>query len=359
VVPLVGIGRYADQAALNAAYPDGPYEFTIHTRHESPKERTVGVELVNGAFPPAPEIANLPAAQGVDAANDFTLTWQPFAGAKPADFILFQLQRTGLSFFHSAYVPETPDALNGTNTWMTIPGGTLAPGRAYLGRLVFAYAQTTFTNAYPGAWGTAFLFSQTDFWIRTQGSNDNTPPVVIRTSPNDGAVGVPTNTPIAFEFTEPMNLTNFSIRVVGKGGLGPYISPLVWNSDGDKLVMGPGRSFEGKGWCAIILNALEHGLGFRDLSGNPLAADTVLAFTAGLGQLTPIPGLFTNARRDADGAFRLSLKGELNWAYTLQYSEDFTNWFNLCTNIAFWGAAEFTDTNTEAADVRVYRAIAH
>lgn len=348
--PVTFGNRYQTPDQLDTDYPGGDYQFNIQTMHDG--LQIVTVSLTNGPLPSAPTIQNLSEAQSVDPTNDFTLTWEPFSEATDADFILVLLQRSDPVAFHTAYVPGTVGALNGTNTSVTIPAGTLQSGRAYLGRLIFARTQGISTNVYPGAWGTGFSFSQTDFWLRTQGAGDSLPPSVVTTAPANGAANVPTNTPIAFKFSEPLSPNGGSVSASGVPGSGPN----QFNSDQTVFSLGT-SGLSRNSSPIIVLNPFYRPPGFRDLNGNPVASDTILTFTTGTNRLVPLPALLTNAHWTANNSFQVDLLGNTSY-YTLQRSENYSNWVNVQTNIAFDGKTSFIDTNAAGTSSRIYRAIA-
>jgi len=348
--------RAATQAALDTAYPDGDYTFDIFSSSDG--HQFVTNTIVAGSFPNAPTVANLSAAQTVNAASDFTLTWQPFAGGAVADFVSCQLQAVGSNVFTTP-AAGTAGALDGTATSVLVPAGTLLPGRAYLGRLSFAYAQAAFTNAQSGGSGATFLFSQTDFWLKTQGLDDNTPPTIAWTTPTNGATAVPSNTPIGVYLTKPMG-AGYSISesgaVTGTGGSYASFSP-----DGLEVVLTPVNGYTLNALHTFIFNPFPQPLAFGDRNGNPLAADTfVLSFTDGATYLTPKRPWLLNPQRQTNGTVEIDLQGQPNYSYTLQFSPDLTTWSPLQTNVAFSGTAHFVITNTAPPGAGVlYRGLAH
>ena len=167
-------GSSTTQAQQDTGWPNGEYRFQVYTKHDG--LINVTNQMISGSFPNAPTVNNFPAAQAIDASSDFSLTWDSFVGGTLADLIYCQLQTVGAAVFHTPMVPGSAGALDGTATSVTIPAGTLAPARAYLGRLVFARTLTTSSNLNYPAFGATFAFTQTEFWIRTQGEGDSTPP---------------------------------------------------------------------------------------------------------------------------------------------------------------------------------------
>src|SRR6185436_12527477 len=119
-------------------------------------------------FPGTPRIANWPAAQAVDPDSAFVLSWLPFSGASAVDrFIRVELEdSSGETAFATGWPRET-NALASTNTSVTIPDGTLAPGETYQGRLLFFNAAGVNTTNIPGARGLAGFFRSTEFKLTT------------------------------------------------------------------------------------------------------------------------------------------------------------------------------------------------
>ena len=279
--------------------------------------------------------------------------WNAFAGGTVADFISCQLQTIGSTVFATP-VFGAPGALDGTVTSVTVPAGTLLPSHAYLGRLVFARTQATFTNAQYGASGATFLFSQTDFWLKTAGPGDNTPPTITRTTPTNGATGLPSNTPVGVYFTKPMGLSYalIDLKVVG-GALSA-----VYVGSGSEAVLT--FSSGGAGQHTILFNPLNDPLLFGDSNGNPLAAETyVLSFTNSANYATPVGALLGNPLPQTNGTFVIDLQGQTNYPYSLQYSSNFVGWFTVGTSPAFDGTAHFVVTNRVPPEApALYRAFA-
>jgi len=340
------------QADLDAAFPNGDYTFDVFSGANG--DQFVTNTMVAGTLPNAPTVTNLAAAQSVDASASFTLSWDPFNGGTVSDFVYCQLMTIGSNIFATP-LPGTAGALDGTASSLVIPGGSLAAGHAYLGRLVFAKTVSTSTNEQYGVGGAAFLFSQTDFWLRTQGG-DNTPPTVVWTNPTNGATGVPSNLPIGVHFTKPMS-SGFSVEESSfgsgsvSGGSRGSLSP-----DGLEVVLTPVSGYTAFAHHRIIFNPMEAPLGYGDLNGNPLAADTlIVSFTDGNFTKTPSRPWLTNSVWQPNGTFQVELKGEADFSYVLESSTKLTGWAPLATNIAFGGTARFTDTNGVADEIRLYR----
>jgi hypothetical protein len=342
--------RKPDQPSLDAAFTNGDYRFDLHTTngHQFATNR-----LAAGSFPNVPTIVNLVEAGAVDAAKDFVLLWEPFSGGTAADFIQCQLQTVGQTAFVTS-LPGNPGALDGTATSVTIPAGTLLPGRAYLGRVLFAVTQASSTDTNAGTTTATFYFNQTDFWLRTQGPGNSVPPEIASTSPTNGAVNVPWNMPIGVHFTKPMRTSYSVLQINGLGGFSVNLSP-----DGQQLVLTPSPGSSSAGPCSYIFNSLGHNLAFGDTNGNPLAAETfVLSLTRSSVYKIPGRAVLTDPELQTDGSFQMNLHGETNYSYAIEYSSNLTNWLPLRNAIAFDGIASVIDTNIGPGVLRAYRAYA-
>jgi hypothetical protein len=135
---------------LEANAPLGTYELTLETVHQG--SRTVMLPLPSDAYPSPPELLNLVAAQTFDPAQPLTLSWKPMVGGTVNDFIGLWVDSGNSG--HSVF--ETPEfqsgqALKGTATSVTIPAGTMRPGRSYDVELEFGHPTTIDTTSLPGS----------------------------------------------------------------------------------------------------------------------------------------------------------------------------------------------------------------
>jgi len=351
-----------DQTGLDSRYPNGDYTFDIEPG--PPGHGYFTNTLVAGSFPNPPTVANLGAAQMVDAASEFILTWNAFDGASAADFISCQVQTVGSNVFSTPW-PGIPGALPGTATSMVLPAGIFRPGHAYVGRLGFFKTQQIVTNVQWGVSGGSFLFTQTDFWLKTQGEGDNTPPMIAWTNPTNGASGVPQNSPLGVHFTKPLlKGTGGAVLQTGYGamsGSGSCFGSLHGGSDspdGLEFVLPPGPNVCG---VSIYFNPLGFSLGFGDVNGNPLAQDTFVADLIYVAtNLVPSRALLANPLLRTNGVFEVDLQGQPDYSYVLESSSDFLAWSPAQTNVAFSGTAHFEVTNSAPLGSKaVYRAVAH
>jgi hypothetical protein len=125
-------GFRTNEANLETNFPPGNYTFTVNA---TASNETVVVPFPASLLQPnAPNLINLVAAQAVDSTQPFTLHWDPFPGGAVTDYILASV----MSNWQSPNVGSA-GALDGTATSVTVPAGTLAPGKAYSASLGFSH----------------------------------------------------------------------------------------------------------------------------------------------------------------------------------------------------------------------------
>ena len=121
---------------------------------------------------------------------------------------------------------------------------------------------------------------------------DMTAPVVNSTSPFTASTGVPRNTTIEFNFSEPMN------RVATEAAFSsvPAISyAFTWNTAGTLLVCNPSADLAGSTAYTVTL-----GTGARDLANITLVAASVITFTTAAVQDMTRPTVTSTAPRNND-----------------------------------------------------------
>jgi len=157
---------FPSASALNSAYGTGTYTLTIDSENDF---NAAQLSLPSAAFPNAPQITNYTAAQAINPINAFTLAWLPFSGGTGADFIEFTIRDSAEnSVFRSGELGSNGH-LNGTNTSMLIPPGSLFPGETYQLDLMFAKIVTRDTSSIPNATGVVGFLSRTSIGIKTTG----------------------------------------------------------------------------------------------------------------------------------------------------------------------------------------------
>lgn len=173
--------EFATVAALDAAYPAGSY--TLRFQQTGQAERVVAMS-VPAANPPTPKVGNYDAAQNVDPAANFTLTWGPFAGAVAGtDHVSLVLTETS-GFPPSSHVvfsapnPCIPRDLAVTATQIVIPAGTLSGSKIYDADLTFSRVFLNASNSIPKMYGYGSITRSTHFKVATKGAT--TPPAAAR-----------------------------------------------------------------------------------------------------------------------------------------------------------------------------------
>jgi len=216
-------GRYFSFSAehlpeLNQQHANGNYSFNINSGAIN-----VTLTLTGDNYPNVPRLINYNAAQVINAAANFTLTWDAFTGGTANDYIEVYIEddSTGQELFHSG----PPGAgLNGSSTSVQIPAGTLTAGKRYNLEIMFARIVDLDTTS--GTTGVAGYSKRTDVQIATTGT-DNQIPSLKNFRPYFGEQGVPVNSVIRFEFSEPMQQI-VSLNWTGSG-LNPANFTYTWN----------------------------------------------------------------------------------------------------------------------------------
>jgi len=149
------------ESALETSFPDGNYTYTVVA---SPSDQQVTINLpATMTQPLVPHLTNFAAIQSVDAAQPFTVQWDPIPGGGAAEYIFVQV---GTVF--QTPEPGSPGALNGTASSVTIPASTLQSSRSYDGTIGFYHAVTnTFGTSYVTV---AFRATFTRFTLVTSGA---------------------------------------------------------------------------------------------------------------------------------------------------------------------------------------------
>lgn len=155
---------FATKALLDSSYAKGTYQFTIDTAHGN---RTPSLVLPADAYPNAPHVTNWTAAQSVGAAADFLATWDPMTSGTADDFIQLSIADAGGQIVFSTPDAGEPGALDGTQTSLLIPAGTLVANQTYSADLMFVNIIGQNTTAYPGAVGATTYIARTDFNMQT------------------------------------------------------------------------------------------------------------------------------------------------------------------------------------------------
>ncbi|PYI87839.1 MAG: hypothetical protein DME26_04875, partial [Verrucomicrobia bacterium] len=189
------------QSTLDTVYVTGNYRLTVGTVHDGTKSLTLN--LPTAQFPNAPHVSNFTAAQAINPAAGFVLSWDPFVGGTTADFISVRINDSNGEIF------QTPDiwltgGLDGTATSVFIPANTLSAGQTYQANISFVKLTTRDTNMYPGVLGAVGFTSKTTFNLGATGTKTNS------------IFPIATNsTVIEFGFSAAFDGTNYLVGIQG------------------------------------------------------------------------------------------------------------------------------------------------
>ncbi len=169
---------FASQAAMDAVYSNGNYTLSINTTHDGSRAGLVA-SLSGNLYPNTPHASNLTAAQTINPATNFTLTWDAFTGGTTNDLIAVKIKDANSSTVFRTPLPGSGVVSNGTIAAVVIPAGALMAGQSYSATLQFAKVVTQDTNSYPGALGLSAYISATTFTITaaTPAATTSTPGV--------------------------------------------------------------------------------------------------------------------------------------------------------------------------------------
>ncbi|MGO8676208.1 MAG: Ig-like domain-containing protein [Limisphaerales bacterium] len=149
----------SNQTTLDNAFGNGNYLFALDTASTN---ELATIDLPATLVQPgAPQISDYTAAQSVNPAQAFTLTWEPFVGGTASDTIFVTI---GADF--STAAPTTSNALPGTATSVAIPANTLQPGSNYDSFISF-YHLILNSNISAGYTTAAYRYSSTEFNLST------------------------------------------------------------------------------------------------------------------------------------------------------------------------------------------------
>jgi len=163
------LGAYnTNLTTFNATFPAGNYIFNVHSNAAN---QQVTVNLPNYAQPNAPHVSNYAAAQTINPALPFTLTWDAFTGGGSTDYVSVVIGGNGVNLFQTPFFGQT-NSLHGTATSVTIPANTLSASSNYNASLSFYHAIITTNGNYITE---AFVASYTSFTIATAGSSAASP----------------------------------------------------------------------------------------------------------------------------------------------------------------------------------------
>ena len=349
---FTSIDRWSSQSVADGAHPNGDYYILLNTEHDG--ERTNRILLSGSTYPAPPQIANYAAAQNIDAASDFTLQWNQFPGGGASDLITLTVMEAAIGtgiVFQTPLIPGAISALDGTRTSVSLPASTLAPGRAYLGRLRFEKITSTDRTNYPSELGFAAYFASTDFYLSTLGADSNTAPRIQAVYPPSGATGVPLDAPLIWTFSKPMQRASS----LSLGGFATNRTSF-WTTDRRSFVFLPLSLTAPDTNVTWRLQPWQPWVLFGDLLGNPLFTDLGGDFQTGEDLLPSPPQPQLGTPTVVSNTVEFLLHGESNRLYAVQFSTNLSNWTFFSTNVTLMGPSLVTHPAVSSAPQRFYRA---
>jgi hypothetical protein len=206
-------------------------------------------------------------------------------------------------------------------------------------------------TSYSGEVGFAAYFASTDFYLSTIGADSNTAPRVIAFYPPQGAADVPTDTPLIWTFSKPMQRAS-----------GYFYGPATdmtsfWTTDRRSFVILPVSGHATNALIHYQLQPWNLFVTFADPLGNPLFTDVPNEFQTGNKQLLPphqprldLPTIVTNTTH-------MLLHGQSNRLYAVQFSTNLSTWTFFSTNVTLTGPSLVTHPAVSSAPQRFYRAL--
>jgi hypothetical protein len=169
--------------SLNTAFGWGTYTFDFTTANEG--SFTCALTFPTTPLPPTPRLLNFSAVQEVNPSQPLRLEWDFSAMPRPSDFVQVYINHGHDEIFSTPDLDQ-PGALDGTARSVTLPAGTLEPGRVYSLNLEITRVVSTNAASYPGAPGVAGTFSSTALTIGTMAL----PRLRLAAPPANGALSV-------------------------------------------------------------------------------------------------------------------------------------------------------------------------
>ena len=196
-----------NQTGLDTNFPTGSYSFNIMAVSSN---QLLTVSLPAFAQPNAPQVLNYTAAQSINPALPFAVSWNTFTNGGSTDWIFFLIGGGSGGPLFSTPLYSEPGFLPGTATSATIPAGTLQAGSNYVANVAFYHLSLATNNGIVNA---AFIGSVTQFQLSTA-TNASSPPLLNITRSGTNVV-----------LSWPTNATGFHLEAAGT-----LVSP-VWNTN--------------------------------------------------------------------------------------------------------------------------------
>jgi hypothetical protein len=136
--------------------------------------RTLSVDIAGDTYPNAPVINDWAAMGDIFPWFDSALSWAPFEGGRPRDFISVDvLDSTGTRVYTTGDYRQD-GSMGGLNTGVLVPAEVLQFNTAYTGRLMFERVTEVEDHSYPGVEGRWGYFSRTRWMMVTTGDGNPT-----------------------------------------------------------------------------------------------------------------------------------------------------------------------------------------
>ena len=226
--------QFESKEDFDAAFPSGvSYEVTVETTLD--ESNSFSLAFSSDSYPNVPFITNWANLQEADSSGTITIEWESFVGGTVDDHISVGIEREGPGGggVYDSPVPGEPGALDGTSDSLSLPGGTLEPGRRYTVNVSFY----RIVGTAGGEVGSAAAFGkQNRFPLITETDSDTRAPQLRYSNPENGRSSVPDDAVIMFQFDEPMDTSvNLEAAVQWEGGITPSDVSCLWSDEGERL----------------------------------------------------------------------------------------------------------------------------
>ena len=226
--------QFESKEDFDAAFPSGvSYEVTVETALD--ESNSFSLAFSSDSYPNVPFITNWANLQEADSSGTITIEWESFVGGTVDDHISVGIEREGPGGggVYDSPVPGEPGALDGTSDSLSLPGGTLEPGRRYTVNVSFY----RIVGTAGGEVGSAAAFGkQNRFPLITETDSDTRAPQLRYSNPENGRSSVPDDAIIMFQFDEPMDTSvNLEAAVQWEGGITPSDVSYLWSDEGERL----------------------------------------------------------------------------------------------------------------------------
>ncbi len=228
---------YDSPLELDVARPDGGHTLHLVTRNDG--SHSLELDLSGNAYPPIPRTLDFNSLQDIAAGTGCLIQWNGMGGGAN-DFILcsvFDPEAYYTTVFETP-LPGEPGALDGRDTEVILPPGTLEPGRFYELKLMFV--KMVDVLAPPAAHCPAFAgyARSTRMLIATRAAPGQSLHAGLeRVIPEHGTEGVPRDSAASFHFTRAMTPSVESGGLTWTGsGLDPLLFSHEWH-DGNRVLL--------------------------------------------------------------------------------------------------------------------------